>query len=1201
MLELPEPFPVQSSPISFICRETRAFMKMSMVRDQIYFSAAKRFRPRWFHRHCVLIWCNILIAFFLCDISWTAEPQPSEGDLEFFESKVRPLLKEHCGECHSSTKGDPEGGLSFDTRGDFRSAEGVVVSGEPDASLLIRAIRYDDSELQMPPDGKLSNEAIVTLEEWVRRGLPWTDDGSATASKNVFDIAQRKAAHWCWQPITRKAPPQVAHTEWARSDIDRFVLSKLEAVGLTPAPEADVATLARRASAWLIGMPPDPRAIDSLLADSDPNAFEKYVDSLLASPHFGERFGRHWLDVVRYAETRGHEFDNPIPNAWRYRDWVIEALNNDLPYDQFVREQVAGDLVPVARQDATGANRSVVGTGFWFLGEEVHSPVDIAQDEADRIDNRVDTFGKAFLGLAMGCARCHDHKFDAISNEDYYAISGMLMSSGYRQVPFESLEHNRAVATDLLENSAMARRQLLPLVGERLEAAIESFTVLLPIAVDLVAHDEQKEPLEASTKATAEALNVHQADLSRLVMLVSNAKKDLSHPLHQAVNLCGASGVIQADQAFDAFIGLVQSNESPRYCAKSSNDSPFKIVADYALDGLKTPIWSDAFAWGLAAVPAGQPMPITQSPFVQILRSTEIRSEAIWAKGKSTAQRDPAPLGEFDRAGKVLRSPKITLASPSLWYLIKGHLQIFAAVDSHVMVAGPLHGRTILSVDTKGQWKWHRHDLSPYVGHRVHVEFASREGESAVAAVIDAQDEPKTIDPLALLLVSQCWQASGDFTGEGHTNSFRPDSSAVCASLSKLLVEATKACRAGTLAEHPTASGLAPLVSSVLESEIGTVPVLTPTTMSLMDRLREQASSIHGLREQTLLRAKLESATAPAILDGNGIEQAVLIKGSAARRGDMVPRRFLEAIDGPSQRPWPTDSSGRMELVDRVLDPANPLTMRVAVNRIWQHLCGRGLVPTPDNFGVLGEASSHPELLDFLAIRFRDEGMSIKKIVREIVTSSTWRMSSVPDLKALSMDPTNKLLHHSTIRRLEGEAVRDSMLAVSGRLNPLVGGPPVEVYLTDFMHGRGRPSSGPLDGDGRRSIYTSIRRNFLPSFMVAFDMPNPFQAMGRRNVTNVPAQALVLMNDPLVASLAKTWAEKTILEESQTPRERIESMYLRAFSRKPQLNEMDDAKVFLVEQAQMHGIDFEKNPRDLAAWTDLAHALFNTKEFIFIP
>ena len=991
------------------------------------------------------------------------------ADLEFFESKVRPLLVQHCAECHSRQAGDPEGGLSFDSRSDFLAAEGVAVAGKPDDSLLVKVVRYD-GDLQMPPDGKLPSEVIQTFEEWVRRGLPWpadrTDSGTATTAVEPFDIAKRKADHWCWHPPQVASMPPVQNAGWCRNDIDRFVLARLESAGLEPATEASRATLVRRAAEILTGLPADPADVERVASDADSSGFERYVDQLLASPHYGERLARHWLDVARYGETRGHEFDFPIPNAWQYRDWVVKAFNADLPYDQFVREQIAGDLVERPRVDPqTGANASVVGTGFWFLGEAVHAPVDISQDEADRIDNAVDTFGKAFLGLALGCARCHDHKFDAISNEDYYAIAGMLMSSSYRQVPFETVEANREVARRLVAADAEARDRLLPLLA-----------------------------------ATV-----------------------------------GPEG----DQ-------LVAAAADP--ADRLPPDPRETVIADYTRAAGSTPIMVDAAAWGPTPVPAGQPVLL---PAVEGL-PRELRveplghaqSDAVWSATRSRSERDPAPLGDVDRAGRVLRTPKVLIKDGVLWHRVRGHVQIFAVVDGNVPLSGgPLYGSHVMTANTGGQWQWIRQDLRRDLvwdnGHVVHVEYAAVAGAVAVAETVAAIEEPRRSDPPLPASINRRLADPG----------FDWNSAA-----------ATRAVA--------------------------------------------EAVQLAAARDAIVVDARLESATAPAILDGNGIDQYVLLKGSAARRGELSPRRFLEAIDGVEQPAWPRQSSGRTELADRVLAPNNPLTSRVIVNRIWHHLFGRGLVPTTDNFGKLGEPAADPQaqaLLDTLAVRFREEGWSVKRLVKEIVTSSTWRMSTARDAQAVERDPLNLLLHHYPLRRLEGEAVRDKILSVSGRLDRTVGGPSVEVYVSPFQDGRGKPGSGPLDGAGRRSLYTKIRRNFLPSFLLAFDMPVPFQAMGRRNVTNVPAQALTLMNDPFVTEQAGLWAKESLRDESLPPEARIDSMYRDAFARVPTEEERAAALEFLVAQAGQHGVILANEPRHEATWTDLAHALINTKEFIFVP
>jgi hypothetical protein len=989
-------------------------------------------------------------------------------DLEFFEAKVRPLLVQHCAECHSAKAGDPEGGLSFDSRADFLAAEGVAVAGKPDESLLVKVVRYD-GDLQMPPDGKLPAAAIQTLEEWVRRGLPWPDDGkpAGTTKSGVeaFDIAKRKAEHWCWHPPRVTPPPPVKNAAWCTSDIDRFVLARLESAGLEPAAEASRETLVRRAAEILTGLPALPADVTRVTTDPDPHAFDRYVDTLLASPHYGERFARHWLDVARYGEARGHEFDYRIPNAWQYRDWVVKAFNDDLPYDQFVREQIAGDLVERPRVDAkTGANESVVGTGFWFLGEALHGPVDIAQDEADRMDNCIDTFGKAFLGLALGCARCHDHKFDAISNEDYYALTGMLMSSSYRQVPFETLEANLKVARRLDAADGDARRRLLPLIAAALGPAGE---------------------------------------------------------------------------------GLVKKRSDSGNTQSAAGET---VIADYTRGESSTPIIADASAWGRSPVPAGEPVLLPEVEGLPRELCVEplghARSDAIWSATRSTGERDTPPLGNVDRAGRVLRTPKVLIKDGVIWHRVRGHVQIFVVVDGHLLLqGGPIYGSHLTKANTGGTWKWIRQDLRKDLtwegGRVVHVEYAAIEGAVSVAETVAAIEQPKRTDPsLPAMVNGRLADAGFDWNA-------------------------------------PAAK-----------------------------RAVDEAVTRSAARDAILADVQLESATAPAILDGNGIDQYVLLKGSAARRGEVSPRRFLEAIDGPSQPAWPQDSSGRRQLADRVLDPANPLTTRVIVNRIWHHLFGRGLVPTTDNFGKLGEAAADPlaqSLLDTLAVRFREEGWSIKRLVKEIVTSSTWRMSSSRNTGAAEQDPLNLLLHHYPLRRLEGEAVRDKILAASGRLDRTVGGPSVEVFITPFHDGRGKPASGPLDGAGRRSIYTKIRRNFLPSFLLAFDMPVPFQAMGRRTVTNVPAQSLSLMNDPFVTEQAAVWAKKTLRDESLPPEARIDTMYREAFARGPTVAERAAAVAFLAAQAAEHGVSFVDQPRHESTWADLAHALITTKEFIFVP
>ncbi|MCA9053521.1 MAG: DUF1549 domain-containing protein, partial [Planctomycetaceae bacterium] len=434
---------------------------------------------------CLLCWLSIGVALPADNTEFSAE------QLEFFEKQVRPLLVEHCVKCHGSNK--QEANLRLDSRGAILKGGDTgpaVEPGQPTKSELVLAVSYDPAGYQMPPDGKLSEEQIAIFTRWVELGAPWPaeDEPAATdpAAKWEEEFA-RRMEHWSFLPLTRRTPPTVQDSSWCRTPIDRFVLARLEEAGLPHAEEADRRTWLRRLSLDVTGLPPTSDEVNRFLADESPGAHERAVDRLLASPHFGERWGRHWLDLVRYAESRGHEFDHNVANAWPYRDYVIRALNADVPYDRFVIEHVAGDQLsdpgPVSADDvaamtephalsslrldpATGVNESVLGTGFWFFGEWVHSPVDIRQEEADRFDNMIDVYSKTFLGLTVACARCHDHKFDPIPQSDFYALQGYLQSSSYRQARFETEVQNRRVADELQRLRRDAAAELLPLIQE---------------------------------------------------------------------------------------------------------------------------------------------------------------------------------------------------------------------------------------------------------------------------------------------------------------------------------------------------------------------------------------------------------------------------------------------------------------------------------------------------------------------------------------------------------------------------------------------------------------------------------------------------------------------------------------------------------------------------------------------------------------
>ncbi len=949
-----------------------------------------------------------------------ADPTPEQA--EFFERKVRPVLVEHCYKCHSaqSAKG-PKGGLRLDGRAlVLKGGDGgpAIVPGDPARSKLVEAVRYANPDLQMPPKGKLPAAAIADLEKWVKDGAYWPGSTATTgAGKSGFDLAKRKAEHWAWQPVRPQPPPEVKDANWPADPVDRFILAKLEAKGLHPAPPAGKLVWLRRVTFALTGLPPTPEEVAAFQRDDSPEAFARVADRLLASSAYGARWGRHWLDLVRYAESRGHEMDPDIPNAYQYRDYVVRALNTDVPYNRLVLEHLAGDVLPDPRLDPkTGANESVIGTAFWHLGEEVHSPVDIRQDQADRLDNRIDVLGKAFLGLTVACARCHDHKFDAISTKDYYALYGLLEGSGYRQVRFDGWEQNRRVAEKL--------------------AKLRCCTTF------------------------------------------------------------DANGPPEPPAAYRAWL------------AKA------KVVVDYA--DLKPGEWlPDDVTFGPGPRPAGAAVVrrVDGKPALHVENRTAAAFDRFWA-GLKTAPgtgTDSGVLGKLPRAGFTIRTPNFVLERANLYYLVRGGGMAYAAVCGHTVIQGPLHGGLVLPFPDAGDYRWVAHQLDGYRGQPLHAELtADPKTEFAVALVVQADEPPPGVPPA------------------------------------------------------PARPGQARPLAGDVEKWID---------------------------EEEKLAAKVvwESRLAPALLDGTGVDEHVFVRGNPRTPGEVVPRRLPEALAGPDPLP-PGRGSGRLELARQLIDPArNPFVARLAVNRVWHHLFGRGIVASTDNFGVLGEPPTHPELLDYLATEFVRDDWSTKRLIRRLVLSSTYRMSSQPDPNADRADPANLLLHRFRLKRLEGEAIRDSILAVSGRLDRTVGGPPVPIHLTPFLDGRGRPEkSGPLDGDGRRSLYLAVRRNFLSPMLVAFDTPIPFSCVGRRQVSNVPAQALILMNDPFVHQQAEAWAKKVLATPGKAD-ERVRGMYLAAFARPPTEEELAACRGFVAGKEA-----------DAAAWADLAHALFNVKEFIFV-
>lgn len=1169
----------------------------------------------------LFIWCVAIACISMGDgVRVSAETDKKVAtpeQLEFFEKQVRPLLVKHCYECHSTKAKRVEAKLLLDSRnGHLKGGDtgAAIVPGKADESLLIEAVRYESYE--MPPKGKLPEKDIEKLVRWVKMGAPWPKEGPPTgeAKRDVFDLEKRKAEFWVWQPVSASNPPAIKNEAWPRNDIDDYIISKLEKAGLSPSNDADRTALLRRLYFDLIGLPPTPEDVQSFLTDNDPKAVEKVVDRLLNSQHFGERWGRHWLDLVRYAESRGHEFDNDTPNAFQYRDYVIRALNADVPYDQFVREHIAGDLLQQPRlHPEKNFNESVLGTGFWFLGEWVHSPVDIRKDESDRFDNMLDVMSKTFLGVTLACARCHDHKFDAISTADYYSLSGFLQSSDYRQVRFESMEQNKRVANQLAQVDAKYQRQIRDLLASQ------------------GIHPPNQTSYIDDEAIIVDYGNIPQKDFRQDGFIFGQSPRLEGYAyleqgndptVHIATFGAGASdsfwnglesiteGAVSSRSAIARLPKSGRTLRSPTFELKHDIvnclvEGAGHIVA--CVDSHRL-IAGPLHGQTIRKINSGERwVTMNLSRYV----GHRLHLEFVPAENSQLSVRmvtqglDGKRLAEFDQRLAAIDKKFATYAETAETVLnvpSKVKEEIFADFES-----GTYEGWTVTG-DAFGKIPQTLKTIAPYQGqingqgkffvnsHNIRPGGDVGKGDSLKGTMTSSEFK---IDFDAI----EFWVGGGAHKGKTCVNLLIEGKTVLTAtgknnnqmSLNHWDVRpfAGKKAKIQVVDNHTAGWGNIGIDHIVFQTILKGEEAGKSKPHQIVEAWRQE-------REQLQRQVMRKSHIAPAMMDGTGEDDRILIRGNSSKPGDVEPRHFLTAISGDTPLGI-RKGSGRLELAAQINDPSNPLTSRVIVNRIWHHLMGRGIVPTVDDFGFLGQRPSHPELLDHLAAKFRADGQSIKRMIKYIVLSRSYQMSGVAAEKALAEDPKNSLWHHCPPRRLQGEVIRDSLLTISGQLDPTAFGPPVPIHLTAFMDGRGRPGkSGPLDGNGRRSIYISVRRNFLSPFMLTFDTPAPFSSMGRRNVSNVPAQALILLNDPLVVELSRKWGERAFREVSGTGREavtqRIRWMYLSGFARNPTNQETEVATAFLLSQANQRNV----NTEDAGLWASFAHALVNTKEFIFL-
>ncbi|MEO6808086.1 MAG: PSD1 and planctomycete cytochrome C domain-containing protein [Isosphaeraceae bacterium] len=998
---------------------------------------------------------------------------PNSTDVEFFEAKVRPILVERCYSCHSANAKKVRGHLLLDSKAGWEhggDSGPVIIPGDPDKSLIVQAVRYDDDVLKMPPKRKLPEAEIAVLTDWVRRGAfdPRTEPVKMLARKTI-DI-EKGRQHWAFQPLHRIEPPDFKHDVWSRSPIDRFLDQRLQEQGLTPSDPASRRQLIRRASFDLTGLPPTPEAIDAFLKDDAPDAFDRLVSRLLDSPHYGERWARHWLDLTRFAESHGFEHDYDRPTAYPYRDFVIKALNSDLPYNTFASWQLAGDEL------SPDNNLALQATGFLAAG--VHSTQitanQVEKERYDELDDMANITGTAFLGLTIGCARCHDHKFDPIPVTDYYRF-------------------------------------------------LSTFTTTVRSEIDLVpdpdGYARAKAKYEAEHAPYVAALAVFEADELPKRLESWEASRD--------PNRQGARWVV------------LDPNR-----AESKGGATFTKVGDGSWKVRGTNANFDTYTV------------VTACDLAEI---TAVRVEALSDPDLPHGGPGRAPNGNFaltDLKVKVgprygigqtneppLINPKATFEQPGL--------PVSAVIDG----------------DQKSGWA-----VDPQFGkdHAAVFEFGS----------------DLLTDSGATLTFTLAF-----LNNTGHN-------------LGRFRLSATDSPRPIGIDDDGIPKDVAPILA-IPHSERSTEQTTQllawyksidrrwQTLKTAIDDHAKTAPQSNGVK--TLISTEGLPAVRLHTQGADFLEKThVLKRGDPSQKLEEAAQGFLQVLmtssDGeqhwqtPPPEGWRT-SYRRTALAHWLTDVdqgAGALLARVIVNRLWQHHFGRGIVATPSDFGTQGDPPSHPELLDWLANELIQNGWRLKPIHQLIMTSSAYRQGSRIDDSKSRIDPENRLVSRQSRPRLEAEAVRDALLAVSGALDLRPFGP------------------GTLDERmTRRSIYFTVKRSKLIPMMTLFDAPDALQAIAVRSSTTIAPQALYLMNSPVVRDLAAAFARRIAPGPGDPLESSIRSAYVLALSRPPEPEELAAALAFIAHQSSTYQAAGHANPVE-PALTDFCQMIFCLNEFIFI-
>ena len=1063
----------------------------------------------------------------------------------FFEKEVRPLLAKNCYACHSESGNVAMGGLRLDSLEGVMAGGGrgsAIVSGKPAESLLIQAIGHGDEKLSMPPTGKLTDAEIATLTRWVALGAPWGVAARAEAGEEPAE----SHIYWSFAAPVEPETPQVENIEWVRSPIDAFVLAGLEEKGLQPVPPADKRTLIRRATFDLIGLPPTPDEIRVFLDDDSPEAFANVVGRLLKSQRYGERWGRHWLDVARYADSNGLDENLVYKNAFRYRDYVIQAFNEDKAYDQFVHEQLAGDLLPPVDDLETMFERWTA-TGFLSLGGKMLAEDDPVKMQMDIVDEQLETTARAFMGLTVACARCHDHKFDPIPTTDYYAMAGIFKSS-------KTMENFNVVAR-------WHEYVLVPKTDrDRLDAHLAKIAA-------------KNDAIAEITKAENHLLVVDGWSEAGDYLLAAD---DLLRYRQIELQPAQVAAIVREASSFD------RGNVS-REIAKGETNAPKG----------EGPFFAE---YDVTAEEAGE----YQLDFFDAEKGNGtadvwINGELVNYGAKRVRNRAASPdaggwsvSGVFPlrRGGNTIRLEHESRFPYFEKLLIaKNRLRVGAEIPRTVAQVARQYG---VNAGFLEQWV---ERLNRAKGAPASIFFAwfahrdKREGWATPAAKTFGVARYHSHEETAVRYQELFNEAVRQW------NELHPEST----------LNYTKRERYKDEQEEPALSdpGLEAF-RKVLYEKYG--PFRPPNGI----RKYYSQGAKDALAKLEAERKELEAATpefprAMGVREGTEISDIPIhIRGSHWTLGDTVPRGFLTALSGGERLSIPNSQSGRLQLAKWLTNPNHPLTSRVMVNRLWRWHFGRGIVSSTDNFGRLGQKPTNQPLLDWLALRFIENGWSIKKMHRTMMLSSTYQMSSEYNERVAEIDPENALLWRMNRRRLEAEAIRDAIVSLSGDLDLSMGGS--ILAFKDWQYVANSRTRGGIDYDRNiRAVYLPVVRSGMYDVFRAFNFADPSGTNGDRSATVVAPQALFMMNGSIVLRHTRLMADRLLERGDLDDAGRVRDVYERVLARPPNPGEVDRALTFIAQIDRALEADFPDAPeRRARAWQSFCKALIGSNEFLYL-